>query len=187
MQTELDPGAERPLHSHTRYQAAPARIDARFVWSHPLHAISLGLGSGLAPALPGATGTLLGWASFIVLNRWLGPLGWGLLIGAGFLVGLAATGYTTRQLQRIAPHHGSAAGMIVWDHIVAFWLVLLMVTPASFTAQLTAFLLFRFFDTVKLPPVRYYERRLSGGARIMVDDAVAAFLTLIVIALWRSH
>ena len=161
-------------------------LDARFMWSHPLHAVSLGLGSGLAPVLPGATGTLVGWASFIILNRYLGPLGWALLISAGFLAGIAITGFTAKRIEQAAPNM-PAGRAIVWDHVVAFWLVLLMVTPSSFLTQLCAFLLFRFFDTVSLPPVRYYQRRLSGGTRIMVDDAVAAFMTLIVIALWRSH
>lgn len=156
------------------------------MWTHPLHMLSLGLGSGLAPVLPGATGTLFGWASFIILNRYLGPLGWALLIGLGFLAGIATTGFTAKRIQQAA-RHGLTTRAIVWDHIVAFWIVLLMVTPSSFITQLWAFLLFRFFDTVALPPVRYYQRRLSGGTRIMVDDAIAAFMTLIVIALWRSH
>ena len=192
MQTEFDPA---PHTSATNTYGASGRInvglDARFMWSHPLHAVSLGLGSGLAPVLPGATGTLVGWASFIILNRYFGPLGWALLIGAGFLAGIAITGFTAKRIEQTARHlsapHLPAARAIVWDHVVAFWLVLLMVTPSSFLTQLCAFLLFRFFDTVSLPPVRYYQRRLSGGTRIMVDDAVAAFMTLIVIALWRSH
>jgi len=178
MQAEFESGA----------QAAPARaiaIDARFLWSHPLHAIALGFGGGLAPTLPGATGTLLGWASFLVLDRWLNPLGWAWVLGIGFLAGLVATGFTARKVEHRAVY-GTAARVIVWDHIVAFWLVLLLVMPASFSAQLVAFLLFRFFDTVTLPPVRYVQRRLSGGMRIMVDDVVAAFLTLLVIALWRT-
>jgi len=189
MQPELDPHAAPAHYTSARDPAdfaGTAALDARFAWSHPLHAISLGFGSGLAPALPGATGTLLGWASFLILNRWLSPLAWGILIAVGFLIGLVATEFTTRRMQRLLPD-GTATHAIVWDHIVAFWLVLLMVTPSSFSGQLAAFCLFRFFDTVKLPPVRYYQRKLKGGARIMVDDAVAAFLTLIVFALWRSH
>jgi len=60
------------------------------------------------------------------------------------------------------------------------------VTPASFSAQFAAFVLFRFFDMVKPPPIGFYHRQLKGGMGIMVDDMIAAFFTLIVIALWRS-
>ena len=186
MQTELDPGRDPAAGTSNAFAASnPMQmgLDARFMWSHPLHAISLGLGSGLAPVLPGATGTLFGWASFIILKRYLNPLQWAVLIGIGFLAGIAITGYTHKRIQQTT--RPGPAQVIVWDHVVAFWLVLLMVTPSSFLTQLCAFLLFRFFDTVTLPPVRYYQRRLRGGTRIMVDDAIAAFLTLIVIAVWR--
>jgi phosphatidylglycerophosphatase A len=184
MQTELDPGGDAAApDAFTESPPIEPGLDARFMWSHPLHAISLGLGSGLAPMLPGATGTLFGWATFIILNRYLSPLQWAVLITVGFFAGIVSTGYTAKRIQQTSWSGPTKA--IVWDHVVAFWLVLLMVTPCSFFTQLCAFLLFRFFDTVTLPPVRYYRRRLRGGARIMVDDAVAAFLTLIVIAVWR--
>lgn len=86
--------------------------------------------------------------------------------------------------------HGKKMGIadpspVVWDEIIAFWLVLLFVTPATFTGQLWAFIVFRFFDMVKPPPISYFDRRLKGGFGIMFDDIAAAFFTLLVIALWR--
>ena len=89
-------------------------------------------------------------------------------------------------------------GSIVWDEIVAFWLVLWLVTPTGFSGQLLAFALFRFFDAVKPGPVgwadalfhhpdtdndRYAWRKAGFG--IMLDDLVAAACTLLVIAIWR--
>jgi phosphatidylglycerophosphatase A len=187
MHTELDPLQNtRSNPSDTANGRLNLSQEIRFMLANPLHAISLGFGSGLAPVLPGATGTLFGWASFIILNRCLSTLGWAVMIGAGFLAGIAITSFTAKRMAQAASL-GSTGRTIVWDHIVAFWLILLMVTPSSFTTQLYAFLLFRFFDSVTLPPVRYYQRRLNGGTRIMVDDMIAAFLTLIVIAFWRSH
>jgi phosphatidylglycerophosphatase A len=186
MQTDPDPALAPALskqRSSSHYagasDASPA-LNASFMWSHPLHAISLGFGSGLSAIMPGTMGTLFAWLSFTVLNRYLNAVEWGLLIGVGFLAGLAITDFTARKLRRTDP------SAIVWDEIVAFWLVLLMVTPASFAAQCAAFVLFRFFDMVKPPPIGYYERKLKGGIGIMVDDMLAAFFTLIVIALWRS-
>jgi len=38
---------------------------------------------------------------------------------------------------------------------------------------------------VKPPPIRYFDRHVKGGFGIMLDDLVAAFFTLLVIALWR--
>ena len=156
------------------------RATARFMFSHPVHIVSFGFGSGLSPVMPGTVGTLFGWASFIALNHYLTVVQWWVLIAVGFVAGCWLTGFTAKRMGVKDP------GAAVWDEIVAIWLVLLFVTPATFAGQLGAFLVFRFFDMVKPPPIRYFDRRLSGGFGIMFDDIVAAFFTLLVIALARA-
>ncbi|AMP01519.1 phosphatidylglycerophosphatase A family protein [Collimonas arenae] len=74
----------------------------------------------------------------------------------------------------------------MWDEIIAFWLVLVLVTPATLSSQFAAFLVFRFFDMVKPPPISYFDRHLKGGFGVMWDDIVAAFYTLLALALWRA-
>ncbi|SDB84502.1 phosphatidylglycerophosphatase A family protein [Paraburkholderia lycopersici] len=157
----------------------PRRADAPFMLTHPLHVVSLGFGSGLSRLAPGTAGTLFAWAAFEVLNRHLTVTEWGLLIVVGFFAGIGITGFTARKLRVEDP------SAIVWDEIVAFWLVLLMITPVDFEGRLWAFVIFRFFDMVKPPPIRYFDRRFKSGLGIMLDDMVAAFFTLLVIALWR--
>ena len=54
--------------------------------------------------------------------------------------------------------------------------------------QLAAFALFRFFDAAKPGPVAWADRHFKGfGARggfgILLDDLVAAFCTLLLLAL----
>lgn len=157
----------------------PRRADAPFMLTHPLHIISLGFGSGLSRLAPGTAGTLFAWAAFEVLNRYLTVTEWGLLIVVGFFAGMGITGFTAKKLRVDDP------SAIVWDEIVAFWLVLLMITPVDFEGRLWAFVIFRLFDIVKPPPIRYFDRRFKSGLGIMLDDMVAAFFTLLVIALWR--
>lgn len=172
---------------------ALARPTARFMLSHPAHAIAMGLGSGLSPFAPGTAGTLWAWASFLVLQNYgLGDAHWAVLIGAAIPIGWWASTVTARNLRVLDP------GCIVWDEIVAFWLVLWLVAPAGFWSQLVAFGLFRFFDAVKPGPVAWADRLFHGvdpnadphawrkaGLGIMLDDLVAAAGTLLVIALWR--
>ncbi|HTI18793.1 MAG TPA: phosphatidylglycerophosphatase A [Trinickia sp.] len=158
---------------------APQRLSVRFMLSHPFHAISLGFGSGLSPVMPGTAGTLFAWLSFAAFEHRISVIGWIALIVVGFFAGIGIAGFTAKRLGIDDP------SPVVWDEIVAFWLVLLFVTPTSFVGQLSAFVIFRFFDMVKPPPVRYFDRHFSGGFGIMIDDLVAAFLTLLVIALWR--
>lgn len=160
------------------------RPNARFLLAHPAHFIALGFGSGLSPVAPGTAGTLWAWLSFLVLQHWLTPAEMGWLIAASALVGWWACTVTAKNMRVLDP------GSIVWDEVVAFWLVLWLVMPAGFWGQLVAFGLFRFFDAVKPGPVAWADRHFKGlGARggfgILFDDIVAAFCTLLVIALWR--
>ncbi len=160
-------------------------INRRFLMSHPAHFIALGAGSGLSRLAPGTAGTLWAWAVFLLLQIWLSPLQMGVLIAASTLVGWWACTVT-------AQHMGVAdPGAIVWDEVIAFWLVLWLVTPTTFWGQLGAFVLFRYFDAAKPGPVRRADSLFKGfgwrgGWGIIFDDLVAAFCTLLVIAIGRS-
>jgi phosphatidylglycerophosphatase A len=161
------------------------RPTGRFMMSHPAHMIAFGFGAGLSPIMPGTVGTLYAWLSFLALSLWVDPAVWFYILPIAFVVGIWASATTSRNMG-VADH-----GAIVWDEIVAFWLVLLLVTPTSFWGQLGAFLLFRLFDIVKPAPIGYYDRALKvrgwlGGFGVMFDDLIAAFYTLLLFALWRS-
>src|SRR5688572_27184351 len=145
-----------------------------FVFSHPAHAIAFGFGAGLAPVAPGTFGTLLGWAIGLLLGG-LAPAALLIVVLALFLAGVWACGVTGRHLG-IADHGG-----MVWDEVVAFLLVLAVV-PRELAWQAAAFVLFRFFDIAKPPPIRHLERRYGGGFGVMFDDLVAAAYTLFVLA-----
>ena len=96
--------------------------------------------------------------------------------GAGFLYGCWACDRVGRELHQ--PDH---VGM-VWDEMVAFWLVLWL-TPAGWLPQAVAFVLFRAFDIVKPPPIKFFDARLKGGFGVMWDDIVAAGYALLIMAL----
>ena len=53
---------------HNHGMSSIARPTARFMLSHPAHAIALGFGSGLSPVAPGTSGTLWAWLAFLVLQ-----------------------------------------------------------------------------------------------------------------------
>ena len=164
--------------------AHPIRPTAAFMLRHPAHAIALGFGSGLSPKAPGTVGSLWGWASWLLIQNSLSLTTQAALILVSLLIGWWACTLTARHMGVSDP------GSIVWDEIVAMWLILFLLMPAGFMAQLSAFLLFRFFDTVKPGPVAWADRLFKGfgwrgGLGIMFDDLVAALCTLIVLALWR--
>jgi phosphatidylglycerophosphatase A len=154
------------------------RPGIRFAAAHPAHAIALGFGAGLSPWAPGTAGTLLAWPVGWFLGEGYPP---GLVLGAIallFAIGIWACELTGRSLG--AHDHGG----MVWDEFVAFLLVLAIV-PHSLAWQAAAFVLFRFFDILKPPPIRWFERRYHGGFGVMFDDLLAAGYTLLCLSVVR--
>jgi len=147
----------------------------RFVLSRPAHLIAFGFGSGLMPVAPGTFGTLLAFPLFWLIRSQTDALEYMLVIVVLFLLGIWACEITGRALG--VPDHGG----MVWDETVAFLLVLFFV-PEPLPWQGAAFLLFRLFDILKPPPIRYYDQSLKGGFGVMFDDLIAASYTLLVLA-----
>jgi len=152
--------------------------------SHAAHWIALGFGSGLSPVAPGTVGTLFGWVTYVFILQWLSPAAIGAVIAVSIAVGWWACTVTAAHMRVLDPTH------IVWDEVVSFWLILWLVMPAGFGAQLAAFVLFRLIDALKPGPVAwadslFHEFGWRGGFGILLDDLMAAFCTLLLIAAWR--
>ena len=175
------------------FAGAPiTRPTVSFLLAHPAHLVALGFGSGLSPKAPGTAGTLWAWVAFLVLQLWLTPTQIAWLIVVSLPLGWWASSVTARDMRVLDP------ASVVWDEVAAFWLVLWLVLPTGFVGQLVAFGLFRFFDAVKPGPVAWADQLFhhvdvnadphawtKAGLGIMLDDLVAAFCTLLVIAAWR--
>ena len=143
----------------------------------PARVIAFGFGSGLVRPAPGTWGTLFAWITFVLLSQGLSDVLLLAIAAGAFVLGVWACARAGRDLG-VADHGG-----IVWDEVAAFWLVLAL-TPAGFGSQLSAFLLFRFFDIVKPPPIRQFDARWKNGFGVMFDDVLAAGYTLLVLAFW---
>jgi len=151
----------------------------RFVLSRPAHLVAFGFGAGLIPFAPGTFGTLLAFPLYWLFVPEVGALEFLLLILVLFILGVWACEMAGRALG-VSDHGG-----MVWDETVAFLLVLFFV-PATPYWQAAAFLLFRLFDILKPPPIRHYDRTLKSGFGVMLDDLIAAFYTLLVLAVVKT-
>ena len=154
-------------------------VTTRFVYAHPAHCIAFAGGVGLVPFAPGTFGTLLAFPLFALLVAYSDVVTQLSVFIILFLIGIWACHATGRALG-VADHGG-----MVWDETVAFLLVLLF-TPTGWAWQLAAFALFRFFDIVKPPPIRYFDRTLKNGFGVMFDDLLAAGYTVLVLALLKT-
>lgn len=73
---------------------------------------------------------------------------------------------------------------IVIDEFAGYMASLLFL-PLSWGYITAAFVLFRFFDILKPPPLRRLEDVFNDGFGIMADDIGAAVYTNLVLQLWR--
>lgn len=149
---------------------------------NPCHLLATGFGSGLSPKAPGTMGSLAAipcWFLLTQLPLWLYIVA--LLIS--IIGGISLCQRTSDDMQ--THDHGS----IVWDEFVGMWITL-MVVPASLVTGsgtqwlwvIAGFLLFRLFDIWKPWPIRWFDRHVTGGWGIMVDDIVAGIFAAIVLA-----
>ena len=136
-------------------------------------------GLGLAPVAPGTFGTLGG-----VLIAWL-------LSGTpNFLVSALVAALVLYVLGRaVAPwaeaHAGKDPGFFVVDEVIGYLVTVAWVGGPTLLSLFVAFVVCRFFDIAKPPPVKRFER-IPGGDGILLDDVVAGLYGLGVMALLRT-
>ena len=131
------------------------------------HWIAFGFGSGLVRWAPGTFGTIAAIPLYLILAPL--PLGGYLAaLAVVILVGVWACDRTARDLGDQDP------GAIVWDEFAGL-LVTLAGAPAGWGWLLAGFALFRVFDILKPWPIRWLDRRVTGGLGIMLDDLAAGF------------
>ena len=151
--------------------------------------LGIGLGSGLPRRAPGTWGTVGGLIIAIPLMS-LGFVPFLILTILSCIVGIWICGRTSELMQVHDDPH------IVWDEWSGIWITLLPfsymgVTTASFWQDMSqtlaifsiviAFILFRFFDIIKPPPIGWADKKVAGGLGIMLDDIIAGIMAA---ALW---
>jgi len=142
---------------------------------NPVHLLALGLGAGLTPKLPGTVGTLVGVILYLLLPA-LPLLHYILLLVVLFVSGIWICGVTARDL---GVHDHPA---IVYDEIVGY-LVAMILAPPGWWWTVSGFLLFRLFDIWKPWPIRWLDRRVTGGFGVMLDDLFAGLFALLILQL----
>ena len=147
----------------------------RLAFTTPWGFLALGFGSGLVSKAPGTAGTVA--AVPIVLGLATLPELLALFVVLVlFAVGIPLCRVTASAMGQSDP------GPIVWDEIVGFALVAVLI-PNGWLWLLAAFVVFRFFDIVKPWPIKWFEKRLSGGFGIMFDDVIAAAYAIVLLRL----
>ncbi len=136
-------------------------------------ALATGFGLGLSPVISGTVGSLWG----VVLVLAMATLSVPVYVLIAFLLVLLAVpvcDVAERYFQK------KDDGRIVADEFMTFPICMigLPVSLEFWWVLPMAFVTNRFFDIVKLPPARQFER-IGGGAGVVFDDAAASAYSLI--------
>lgn len=141
---------------------------------NPLHFLAFGFGSGLLKPAPGTWGTLAGLLLSILL--------WSITQSALFFAVLSVISFIAgcticQKVSDALNVHDD--GRIVWDEIVAIFLMFSCLPEYNWLSYILVFISFRLFDILKPYPIRYFDEKLESGLGIMVDDILAAIFALI--------
>ncbi|RTE85557.1 MULTISPECIES: phosphatidylglycerophosphatase A [Gammaproteobacteria] len=139
---------------------------------NPIHFISLGFGTGLAPKAPGTFGTLVGIPAVLLFA----PLGVQAYLGIVVMFSLLGIYFCQQTGTALGQ---SDHGAIVWDEIVGYMIAMIAI-PVAWQTLLLAFLLFRFFDIRKPWPIKWFDQKVKGGLGVMLDDVLAGLATLVI-------
>lgn len=93
------------------------------------------------------------------------------------LIGIISAGNSEKSMGRDSPR-------IVIDEFCGYLLSIIFL-PKDLTYLILAFILFRFFDILKPPPIKNIEVTFKGGLAIMLDDLAAGIYANICIQIWR--
>ncbi|MBN4080646.1 phosphatidylglycerophosphatase A [Beggiatoa alba] len=153
---------------------------------NPVHAISMGFGSGLSPFASGTVGTLAAIPIYLIVAHYLSwsltqPQTFLLMILVFFILGCGCAHYTGKVLG-VADH-----GAIVWDEVVGYLVTMFAIPYASLSIFelgvwiLIGFFVFRFFDIFKPWPANWVDKNMKNGFGVMFDDVVAGVYSALVL------
>ncbi len=131
--------------------------------------IATGFFSGKAPVAPGTFGTLAG-IPFVLVFLIIPTTYHAVYVTCLILAAIVTADRAEKMLGKKDP------GCIVIDEITGY-VVALSVVPVNIYTLVAGFFIFRFFDIIKLPPVKYFENTFSGGAGVVLDDIMAGVFT----------
>lgn len=133
-------------------------------------------GSGYSPFASGTAGTLAAIPFYIWLARLSLPM-YLLTLVAFFFLACWISGKAEMLFNE------KDSGKIVIDEVVGY-LVTMAAIPFDWRYMVVGFFLFRFFDIVKPPPARWFDRKVKNGYGVVLDDVAAgvyAWVCLLVI------
>jgi len=138
--------------------------------------LATALGAGYSPVAPGTCGTAVAVPLVWALSS-LAMWHWVLVAVAITALGIAVA----HRADRAWGTHDSQR--IVIDEVAGYCITMIPVDRGHWAPLACGFVVFRFFDIVKPPPVRWLDQHLPGGWGVVLDDAAAGVMGAVVMLL----
>jgi phosphatidylglycerophosphatase A len=135
--------------------------------------IATGCFIGKIPFAPGTFGSLLGILPYFFLSKTSVPVSI-ICIIIFIIFSIWIANDAEKILKRKDP------GSIVIDEIAGM-AVTLIGLPFNVFYVVSGFIIFRVLDIIKPFPIRYIEKRISGGAGIVLDDIAAGMIANVIL------
>ncbi|MGB2599434.1 MAG: phosphatidylglycerophosphatase A [Candidatus Omnitrophota bacterium] len=129
------------------------------------------LGLGYFPIAPGTVGSFAGLLLCLLLHKYV------ILYIIIFIILFAAGVITSGKVEKESGQKDPS--YVIIDEFACIFLVFLLI-PLKPLYVITGFIIYRIIDITKPPPIRLLEKR-EGGWGIMLDDALAAIYTNILL------
>jgi len=142
--------------------------------NHFVTILATGLGVGYSPVAPGTLGTLVAIPIYYFLSEIPFPLYEITLAGFFFL-----TVWISDKAEAVFGKKDDQK--VVIDEMMGFFITMLWV-PKTVLFVIIGFILFRFFDIVKPPPIRLVEKA-RGGFGVVLDDVGAGIFANLILRL----
>ncbi len=128
---------------------------------------------GKIPFAPGTFATLATIPLWYVMTS-LNPI-WYMVVT--FLIVILGI-FISEAYERTLKIHDSKT--IVIDEVAGF-LITMVWLPVTWQSVVFGFILFRFLDIVKPPPIRQLDQKIQGGLGVMLDDVAAGIIASMVL------
>ncbi len=137
--------------------------------------LATGFFAGYIPFAPGTFGSIVGLSLCFLLSK--AKLSVAILF---ILIFIYFAIWISNKAEKILKQNDP--GCIVIDEIAGIMLTFLGL-PFNIISVAAGFLTFRFFDILKPFPIRYMEKRFTGGTGIVLDDLAAGIFSNLVLRL----
>lgn len=139
-------------------------------------------GVGFAPKAPGTFGSAATLPLLYLLGLYSNLY---FLIGFTFVLFIASVFIAEYAQNEMSVHD---PGWIVMDEVLGMLVTYMFIFPSlNLTELLTVFIVFRFFDIIKIWPASYFDKKIKHGLGTIIDDVISAIYAGLVVLVVKNY